>query len=398
MNYLEENSRTGRILLPDLVRAFALLGIVLVNVAFMAFPVETTYHAGGLNSRWDHAAYFSVNSLFLLKSYTLFSFMFGVGLAHQMISAERHGRSFGPAYFRRMLGLIVLGVLHVTLAFHGDILIFYGFLGAGLFLFRKVGNKALVITGIVLVFAQVLVELVFTTLLFMGEAYAPDEMNLLASQIQQSTEVAIAINAHGDFFEVAMRRWFDWSQMLIYVLPFQGPGVFGFFLFGLAAARSNALSDASTPLWAKSRRIYLPVGVLLSLVGAIILMRSHNPVSSAASLGLIMISLGAPFSSLGYIGLLAKWSERPVTALKVFVARGGSASLTAYLLQSIILSLIFSGYGLGLYARPGAFLCITIALLVGIFTLIFSSIWRSRFSHGPMELLLRRWTYLTGRV
>jgi len=195
-----------------------------------------------------------------------------------------------------------------------------------------------------------------------------------------------------------MRRWFDWSQMLIYVLPLQGPGVFGFFLFGLAAARSNALSDASAPFWAKARSIYLPRGILLSLVGASIFMMSHSPISSTASIGLILMVLGAPFSSLGYIGLLAKWSEGPVTALKVFVARGGSASLTAYLLQSIILSLIFSGYGLGLYAKPGAFVCTTIALLVGIFTITFSSVWRMRFRHGPMELLLRRWTYLTGPV
>jgi len=195
MKYLEDNARSGRILLPDLVRAFALLGIVLVNVAYFAYPGEVTYHAGGLNNGLDQAAYFGVNALFLFKSYTLFSFMFGVGLAYQMLSAERHGKSFGLSYFRRMLGLVILGVLHVTLAFQGDILIFYGVLGAGLYFFRNASQKVLLTTGIVLVLVQVLIALLFSVSLYMGEVYSPNEMKIVAAEIQQSTENALAVNA-----------------------------------------------------------------------------------------------------------------------------------------------------------------------------------------------------------
>ena len=137
MSYLEENANTGRVILPDLVRAFALFGIVLVNVAYIAYPGDITYHAGGLESGADKAAYFSVNAIFLLKSYTLFSFMFGVGLAYQISSAERHGVSFAASYIRRMIALIVLGTLHVTMAFSGDILIVYGVIGLLLYLFRN---------------------------------------------------------------------------------------------------------------------------------------------------------------------------------------------------------------------------------------------------------------------
>jgi len=395
MSYIEDNARSGRILLPDLVRAFALLGIVLVNVAYFAFPSDVTYHAGGLNSPKDHAAYFAVNALFLFKSYTLFSFMFGVGLAYQMMSAERRGTAFKPSYFRRMLGLVILGILHVTLAFQGDILIFYGILGAALFLFRNASQRTLVITGIVFVILQVLVALGFALSLYMGETYAPDQMKIVAADIQQSTETAIAVNRNGHFIEIAVRRWLDWLGMLVYVFPLQGPGVFGFFLLGLAAVRASVLSDASAPLWAKSRRLYLPIGLLLSIVGALIYMLSENPISSTGLLSYAVLVLAAPFSTLGYIGLIAKWSAGPVSRLKVFVARGGTASLTAYLLQSLILSLIFAGYGLGYYGKLGAFTCVMVALAVGLFSITFTSLWRTRFNRGPMEMLLRRWTYLT---
>jgi len=347
MGYLQDNERSGRILLPDLARAFALLGIVLVNVAYFAFPGEITYHAGGLQTAFDSAAYFGVNALFLFKSYTLFSFMFGVGLAYQMMSAERRNTNFKTSYFRRMLALIVLGILHVTLAFQGDILIFYGVLGALLYFFRNTSQRKLIYTGISLI---------------------------------------VAINDSGNFLTIAINRWNDWLGMLLYLLPFQGPGIFAFFLLGLAGPRAGVLSNASAPLWTRSRKLYLPIGVILSLVGSGIYMGSGSPVSAQALFAYTILAIAAPLSSLGYIGLIAKWSEAPISRLKVFLARGGSASLTAYLLQSFILSVLFAGYGLGYFAELSALLCIVLALCVGIFTIAFASLWRMRFKQGPRDL------------
>ena len=67
MSYTHENQRSGRIMLPDLVRAFALFGIVVVNVAYFAYPGDLTYHAGGLVSKLDEWSYFLVNTLFDVK-------------------------------------------------------------------------------------------------------------------------------------------------------------------------------------------------------------------------------------------------------------------------------------------------------------------------------------------
>ena len=396
MNYLEQSQMAGRHIMPDLVRAFALFGIVLVNVAYLAFPGETTYHSGGLNSGLDNVAYFGVNALFLFKSYTLFSFMFGAGLAYQMMSAERAGKSFAPRYFRRILGLIILGMLHVTFAFVGDILIIYAVLGILLFLFRNAKLKTLLWVGIGLVILQILITFIFACAMHMGETYAPEDMAKSAAMMQASIDSAFPIYQDGSFAEIAARRWKDWTGFLFFALPVQGPGVLGFFLLGLAAVRSNVISDPNAKLWSKARRVFLPIGVIISFIGAWFYL-SASPISASGMVAMGLITLGAPFASYGYLGLIAKWANGPATRLKVFLARGGTATLTAYLMQSLILSLIFCGYGLGLYGKVSAAGCIGIAVIVGIFTIGFSSLWRKKFARGPMEALLRSWTYLGKR-
>jgi len=383
MSYLRDNARTGRVILPDLVRAFALFGIALVNVAYFAYPGDVTYHAGGLNSGRDSSAYFLVNALFLFKSYTLFSFMFGVGLSHQMIAAERRGQPFAASYSRRMCGLIVLGILHVTLAFLGDILIIYGVLGLILFLFRNSSQKTLIRTGIAMAVIQVLVGTIFTLGTYALETQSPGEYAVLITEMDSQRATNFAIYTNDNFTDIAHQRWRDWIGMIVFAAPLQAPGAFGFFLFGLAAARAGVLADPKAVLWRRSRKVFLPIGVTLSLAGTYIYSTSPGPISSGGLLGVTLLLLAAPFSSLGYIGFIAKWAEMPVTKLRTTVARAGTLSLTAYLLQSLILSLVFCGYGLGLFGELGAFACISVALFVALFSIAFSSIWRMKFDRGP---------------
>ncbi len=379
--------------MPDLVRAFAVLGIVLVNVAYFAYPGEVTYYNGGLNSAADYAAYFGVNALFLFKAYTLFSVMFGAGLAYQMMSAERRGLPFGRRYTRRLLGLLILGILHVSFAFVGDILIVYAVLGALLYAFRNKPVKSLVRWGIALIVLQILLTAGFAGAMYAGETFAPGGFTEMHADLEASFPKYHAIYGDGTFIQTLSQRWIDWSGYIFFALPVQGPGVLAFFVLGLAAVKSGVLSDPSAPLWAKARRIYLPIGLTISVFAAYLMQAAAHPVSSAAMLAMAVILIGSPFTTLGFLGLIAKWASGPDSALKTFMARGGTATLTAYLLQSIILSLIFNGYGLGLYADIGAAACIAIALATGIVSLCFASLWRKKYARGPFEAVLRRFTY-----
>lgn len=393
MSYTTESQAAGRHILPDLVRAFAVLGIVLVNVAYLAYPGEVTYHDGGLNTSLDQVAYFGVNAIFLFKAYSLFSLMFGVGLAYQMQSAERRGLPFGRRYVRRLLGLLILGAIHVTFAFTGDVLMVYAVMGAILYAFRNKSAKSLVRWGVALLVLQCLIVLGFAGALYSGETYAPEEMAATVEEMKANFPTYYVIYGEGSFSDIMHQRWKDWVGYLFFSGPTQMPGILAFFVLGLAMVKSGVIANPAAPIWKRARRYALPIGLLISFYAAYLTTTIGNPISSGATLGMALIILGAPFSTLGYMGWLAKWAEGPESKLRTFVARGGTATLTAYLLQSLILSFIFCGYGLGLYGQLGAAACIAIALATGIITVVFASLWRAKFTRGPFEYVLRRFTY-----
>ena len=114
-------------------------------------------------------------------------------------------------------------------------------------------------------------------------------------------------------------------------------------------------------------------------------------------LGMLLVAIGSPFSTFGYLGVIAKWAEVQPGPITVFFARGGTSSLTAYLLQGLIFSLLFSAYGFGLFATLPAAQSVGVAFLVALFSVTFASLWRLYFKRGPMEMILRNWTYLGAR-
>ena len=392
-DYAIQSAAAGRHIMPDLVRSFAILGIVLVNVAYLAYPGDVTYHGGGLETGLDTAAYFGVNAFFLFKSYTLFSCMFGVGVAYQITSAKKRGAAFGPRYTRRTLGLLILGILHVTFAFVGDILIYYALFGALLYLFRNASIKTLKRWAYGFMAFQFILIIPLAAVIYAWQIGDPAGMAEENAAMLEGAGLSYQVFGNGSFAQTAALRWSDWTEFLIYAGALQGPFVMAFFIWGLIAVKTGVLTDMKAKIWSKARRLYLPIGLALNLMGAYFYAGSDMPLSGALFLGITFIVIGAPFSTLGYLGLIAKWVDAPDSALKTFMARGGTATLTAYLMQSIILSLIFNGYGLGYYGTLGAFACIMIALTVGVFSLCFASLWRAKFRYGPFEFALRRFTY-----
>ena len=395
MTYLEETEASGRVIFPDLARAWALFGIALVNVGMFAYPMNLGgYAAGGLSSGVDVAATYSVNALFLMKSYTLFAFMFGVGFAFQLASADRAGVSFAGRYWRRILGLFFFAAINIILFFQGDILFIYGLLGSLLFFFRKLSARALVRWAMGLYLAQVLLLILFAGFTAMGHAYAPESMAKDAALMAADGKAALAIYSEGSFLQTVQARTHEWTEAIVFMLLFQGIGAMSFFLFGLAAVRNDLISKPAADFWQRARWRYLPIGLIISGFGAWVILGSTSMMSNESMTGMALIALGAPFSTAGYLGLIAKWSLSTPGPIKTFFARGGTASLTAYLMQNMLLSIIFYGFGFGFYAELGAAQCILIAAIVALFTIGFTSVWRVAFKRGPLEYLLRGWTYL----
>ncbi|MEO0467493.1 MAG: DUF418 domain-containing protein [Pseudomonadota bacterium] len=391
--YDEDTASAGRQVLPDLVRAWALFGICVVNVGVLAYPMASSYHGGGLGTSADTAAFFLVNALFMMKSYSLFSFMFGVGFAYQIDSAERRGVGFAGRYWRRILGLLAFGILNIALFFFGDILVIYAVLGAGLFLMKGLDWKNLRLIAIILYIVQIVLIALFALAMWAGFTFAPEEMTEVTTKFTEMNKNAVAAFGEGTFVEAMMFRLITYAESFSSMIMIQGVGAFSFFLFGLAAVKAGVISDPSAAIWRRARLIALPLGLLISGLGGYVTVQANGMIDPNMFWGMLLITIGSPFSSFGYIGLLAKWAEGSGGPIRNFFARGGTSSLTAYLMQNAILSFTFAGYGLGYFAKWPAAHAIGFAALVALFTIAFTSIWRLFFSRGPLEYILRGITY-----
>lgn len=140
---------TERIASLDVLRGFALLGILVVNMQFFAMPFMTALHDPSLAGApvASQLAWALTKILFEFKFVSLFSLLFGMGLVLQMRRAEAAGRSFAPLYLRRLAVLFVVGAVHALSLWYGDILLLYSVLGVALLLCRRLGPRWLLVGG-----------------------------------------------------------------------------------------------------------------------------------------------------------------------------------------------------------------------------------------------------------
>jgi uncharacterized protein len=358
--------------MPDYLRLFALFGIVVVNVQFIGFSALGSLCDPGGETALDAITLWLVNGLALLKTYGLFSFMFGVGLGFLMRSAAPRRLPFGRIYRNRMIGLAILGIAHGCLFFPGDILTIYAVTGSILYLFRDRPVRRLVQIGAALLVLQALIA---PPLLLVSPETPPD---IVAMER--------AILTEGGFFETVLFRSIGFAFIIPSFLLIQGTAALGWFCLGLAAVKSGMIDDVGHPLWRRARRWCLGPGVVLGLAGAA-MWQWGPPVP-----GVVLTIVSAPVATLGYLGLIAAVSRPPGPIMAQALAAGGS-SLSIYLGQSIVLSTIFSGYGLGLWSAVDRLTAVLVALAVtgGLIGLLL--IWRRYFKLGPFEWVLRRITY-----
>ena len=107
---------------PDILRGFALFGIAMVNIQFFSISTFNGAESLDLTDPQNASVAFIVSALFQAKFYLLFSFLFGYS-AHYVLKGEKSNRR---KWLSRSVGLIVLGLIHLTFFFHGDILFIYG--------------------------------------------------------------------------------------------------------------------------------------------------------------------------------------------------------------------------------------------------------------------------------
>ncbi|CAN0428939.1 unnamed protein product [Ectocarpus sp. 12 AP-2014] len=362
----------------DIIRMAALIGICVVNVPFMALPVESVFIPP--DSVYDKSAAFLVECFLQLKFFILFSFIFGWGMAIQSRSAESKGQSFSKRYFRRMAGLAILGVSHAILVFSGDILLLYALLGLFLWLIKDFSPRQL------MKFAAWMLPLsmIFLTIIaVLIDAVMTDEAILFAS-------IGVA-NLGGGFIEATKARFADWPITLGFLVLLQGPLALGAFAAGLAAAKTDFFSENSAGFNLLQQHlplliiIALPLNILYAAVVGGIVPETYEILSL---LGFVLIAIGAPALSLIYLYLFIRLSR--MIKMPHLLVLAGQNSLSSYVAQGMLAGFVFGAYGLGLFHSLGHAALIPVSLIIALMAMVLVGVCAKIFGRGPLEPILRK--------
>lgn len=364
---------------PDVLRGFALFGILVVNIQFMGLDSVEGARGDWVSGFANGSATFIIASIFAGKFYLIFSFLFGYS-SNYIIRDDRSNRG---RWIKRCFSLIAIGILHFTLLWHGDILFIYGLFGLLLipFFFRQ--ERTLKIwTRIVFIGTSTLI-LIVAALVLVVEIFFPEE----SAQSTIATELDNVLLS-GTFLEAIPARLEVWVFGVLTGIFLQGGLAFAAFLVGLRLARTKYLSS---PIDSKKNSQLIRRGLLfgapIQIVAAGILVRNEQ--STTPSEGIYLLSLfasflAAPLMSVVYIGVLRKLVEdKP--QLVSWMIPAGKMSLTVYISQSVLASLIFGPWGLGLFQEFNTWQVLLLALLIWLFLVYLSSLWLKKFKQGPLE-------------
>ncbi|WP_078955734.1 DUF418 domain-containing protein [Streptomyces sp. NRRL B-1140] len=364
----------------DVLRGFALSGILVVNALLMAGPY-TVFGGGPGSSGADRIAAWAVTALITAKFYVLFSFLFGYSFALQARSARRAGAAFAPRHLRRTAGLFVLGAAHAVLLYPGDVLttyavlalVLYGLSGLGVRTLLRVAAALLLLLSALLLgyglLTVALTEPVTATSYPPGDAaYRGDAASVPGTHLRD-LPAALGTN-------------------LLYA-----PAMLAAFLGGLAAAKSRlAERRGQDRAWLRrtASRV-LPLGLGGAVVAACC---ASGPLDGRWFLvGQAATVLTAPALTTSYAcGLLLLLMSRAGARLPAaagVLAAAGRMALSHYLTQSLVLACVFSGYGLGLYDRVGTVTVLAGCVLLYAAQLALGARLSARIRHGPAEWVLR---------
>ncbi|MBC7797777.1 MAG: DUF418 domain-containing protein [Pyrinomonadaceae bacterium] len=367
----------------DALRGFALFGILVVNLPFLAHPIYNFAVQSVAANSADKIFEWLISFGFELKFYVLFSFLFGYGLALQLARADERGENLAPRYFRRLFGLFVLGAIHAVFLFFGDILIGYAILGCLLWLVRDWQPRSLLKLsgGLLCLAAMTNIGLV---LLANAMPESEAETLLLAEDARRAYL--------GTFSSSVEQRIQDWTIAFVFISLVNFSTALSIFALGLAAGKTRFFEN-----FARHRKIVnriLPFALAIGVVGNFAFasfLGNGFVLIDAAAFGLT--AFAAPALTFCYIVVVLKLHER-FAGLFAPVRAAGKMSLTNYMLQSVICGFIFNGYGLGWYDQIGTTTGFALAAGIFVFQLFLSVWWLNRFRFGPDEWLLRSWTHL----
>jgi uncharacterized protein len=392
-----------RVELLDILRGVAIFGILLVNLQMFFSPIYLWFStADWWTAPVDKAAERLVLFVAQGKFYTLFSFLFGVGMSIQLQRATRRGDRFVPFFARRMVWLLLIGLAHAFLLWFGDILATYATVGFALILFRNRRPTTLAVWAIILLLIPLVLVGAATAIVEVASMFpepAAEIERATAESDARSVEAAKQAREGyptGSYVEILPLRARQVGAIYT-MFPLFASGVLALFLIGLNLGRRRFLQEVEPNLTLIRRLIWwlLGVGVAGNAVGVVLLDRVHPGMPSVEGfVQQVAFAVGAPALTFFYIAAITLMVQKPSWRRRLApLGAVGRMALSNYLLHSLVFTTLANGYGLGLYGRirPSVGLLMTLAMFAAQVPL--SVWWLRRFRFGPVEWLWRSLSY-----
>lgn len=393
MGQLEPTPPRERLLTLDVLRGFALLGVLLGNIYwdYSGRMLRDTPDAG----RLDRGARFLIEQLVQSKAQTLLCFLFGFGFAAQLLRARQRQQPIVPLYVRRLVVLLGFGCLHLCI-FWGDVTWTYAIGGFGLLLFLRCSNRTR------LAWALFLALVPETVLAFKAvhDRFMAPFGGWAANWAHLQTALQTALTTHNPLvatrnqYEVALR--FSGPMVLTYF-----PWVLARFVAGYVAGDQGWFERDGADHLPLFRRM-LAVGATLGVLGCGGLWLLHHGYLHAAQppkiWQVVLAQLGRQLDYLGlaaaYMAALVLLMQRPAPRrVLALLAPVGRMPLTTYLSQSVASTFIFYGWGLGRAFTMRSAAAVSLALGIFALQVLVARLWLRHFRFGPAEWLWRALVY-----
>jgi uncharacterized protein len=392
----------------DVLRGFAILGIFIANLgAGFSWYNEDAHLTGTfLVPGWDAKMLFLHHWLIEGKFYSIFSLLFGWGMALQISRAADNNNAIDTIR-RRLLFMLLLGFCHL-LIWTGDIVFFYAMLGFLLLPMRKFSNKTLLIISAILILSPILLyglKMLFPVLNF------PSNMLMQTGQYLELKLFPAFEKAQSEADYLKIIKAFSWWDILkdnfagifyrysYLILISRISKVFGMFLIGFVIGRTNFYKKI-----ADHRKMILTIifaGLAIGLPANYMLAHYMSTASSdyfqfkqKGMYQTIVYALGVAPLALAYVGIFmiafqTQLGKRYMTAL----APVGKMAFSNYIIQSLAGNFVFLGAGLGLMGTIGPVWYTVFGIAFFIIQIIYSTVWLKYFNFGPLEWLWRSATY-----
>jgi len=392
-------TKSERVVSLDVLRGFAMLGILVMNIQSFSMVGAAYFNptAFGNLEGANYGVWYLSHLLADMKFMTIFSMLFGAGIALMSGRQSAKGKSPAGLHYRRMGWLLVIGLMHAYLLWPGDILVAYALCGLVVFLFRNLSPRVLLLLGLLLIG----VGSGLSTLSGLSMSYWPEEELVRFEREEwlptaEDIDQELAVFQAGSWLDQMPLRAMDafYLETFVFLFLFLWRAG-GLMLIGMALFKLDVFSAQ------RSRAYYGGLVALAVLVGApVVMLGIHRnfemgwDVAYSFFFGNQFNYWGSILISLGYVGaIMLVCQSKRLSRLTWPLARVGQMALSNYLLQTTVCTLLFYGHGLGQFGRFSRVDQILTVLVVSLLQLVVSLVWLNYFRFGPCEWLWRSLSY-----